>query len=101
MPWFGKSREQAADDGSAMYQLSSKESIADFIARHDGAHTDAIVEYMTEVYGLSEGAVREHLSDLSRGGQIAPRYSGGRDASGQRAIGYDVPSDHYNGDDGL
>lgn len=98
MPWFGKSREQAEQDNSAMYAYGSKDAIKDFVQRHGGAATGAIIDYMDRVYGLGEGATREHLSDLSRAGELAPRYSGGRDASGKLALGYGPAADDDMGD---
>lgn len=98
MPWFWKSREQAEEDGSAMYAYGSKDAIKDFIERHGGAQTEAIVKYMDEVYGLDEYATREHLSDLSRGGELAPRYATGRYSDSrsfrtERPTGYQVPDE--------
>lgn len=77
-----------------MYQLSPQESIKDFVARHGGAATGAIIEYMSEVYGVEESATRVYLSDLARAGQLAPRApEGRRDSSGERANSYQVPDE--------
>lgn len=85
---FWKTREQARRDGSAMYTYGSKDAIKDFVGRHGSAATRAIVEYMDHVYGLSEAATREHLSDLKRDGDLTAL--GGAYAA----------TDFYNGDDG-
>lgn len=99
MPWFWKSREQAERDNSAMYSLDSKGAIKDFVERHGGAATGAIINYMDQVYGLSEGATREHLSDLSRAGQLAPRVnSSQRGGRGREALGYGPVTDDDMGD---
>lgn len=100
MPLF-KSRQDAERDGDALYAPTSKEAIKAFVAAHGGhVTTDRIVDYMAEMYGLSETNVRMHLSELARGGDlehppIEQRRGAGPSGGGRGARGnsYTVPSD--------